>query len=67
VFTEPLPRKGRGIHYTEHLSGRIGFMKYSIEMDPGAMIYIPSFIKIYSGLQNIVEGIHMYIDTQTAW
>jgi hypothetical protein len=28
-----------------------GFMKYFVEMGSGAMIYIPSFIKIGSGFQ----------------
>jgi hypothetical protein len=31
-------------------------MKYFIEMDSGAMICIPSFIKIGSGIQNLVGG-----------
>jgi hypothetical protein len=29
-------------------------MKYAIEMGSGAMIYIPSFIKIGSGIQNLI-------------
>jgi hypothetical protein len=37
-------------------------MKYAVEMSTGAMIYIPSFIKICSGIQNLIEG-----DSQTAW
>jgi hypothetical protein len=38
-------------------------MKYDVEMGSGAMIYIPSFIKIGSDVQkSIREG-----DTQTAW
>jgi hypothetical protein len=42
-----------------------GFMKYAVETGSGAMIYsyIPSFIKIGSGIQNL-RG---YTDTQTAW
>jgi hypothetical protein len=36
-------------------------MKYAFEMGSGAMIYIPSFIKIGSGSQKLIEG-----DTQTA-
>jgi hypothetical protein len=32
-------------------------MKYAIEMGSGAMIYIPSFIKIGLGVQNLM-GIH---------
>jgi hypothetical protein len=32
-------------------------MKYAVEMGSGAMIYIPSFIKIGSGIQKLmVEG-----------
>jgi hypothetical protein len=38
-------------------------MKYAVEMYSGAMIYVPSFIKIGSGIQKLMgEG-----DTQTAW
>jgi hypothetical protein len=33
-------------------------MKYAVEMGPGAMIYIPSFIKNGSGIQNVLGGIH---------
>jgi hypothetical protein len=29
-------------------------MKYTIDMDPGAMIHIPSFIKIDSGIQKLM-------------
>jgi hypothetical protein len=29
-------------------------MKYDVEMGPGAMIYIPSFIKIGSGIQKLI-------------
>jgi hypothetical protein len=31
-----------------------GFMKYAVEMFSGAMIYIPSFIKIGSGIQKFI-------------
>jgi hypothetical protein len=31
-------------------------MKYTIEMGSGALIYIPSFIKIGSGIQKVVGG-----------
>jgi hypothetical protein len=37
-------------------------MKYAVEMGSGAMIYIPGFIKIGSGIQELIGG-----DTQTAW
>jgi hypothetical protein len=39
-------------------------MKYDVEMGSGAMIYIPSFIKIGLGIQKLVGG---YTDTQTTW
>jgi hypothetical protein len=29
-------------------------MKYAVEMSSGAMVYIPSFIKIGSGLQTLI-------------
>jgi hypothetical protein len=35
-------------------------MKYAVEMGSGAIIYIPSFIKIGSGIQKLILG-----DTQT--
>jgi hypothetical protein len=31
-------------------------MKYTVEMGSGAMIYIPSFIKIGSGIEKLIEG-----------
>jgi hypothetical protein len=39
-------------------------MKYAVEMGSGAMIYIPSFVMIGSGIQKLIGG---YTDTQTAW
>jgi hypothetical protein len=33
-------------------------MKYAVEMGSGAMIYIPSFIIIGSGIQKLIRGIH---------
>jgi hypothetical protein len=38
-------------------------MKYAAEMGSGAMIFIPSVIKIGSGIQKLIGG----GDTQTAW
>jgi hypothetical protein len=38
-------------------------MKYAVEMDSRGMIYIPSFIKIGSGVQRCWGAIH--IETQT--
>jgi hypothetical protein len=37
-------------------------MKYTVEMGSGAMMYIPSFVKIGSGIQKLIGG-----DTQTVW
>jgi hypothetical protein len=39
-------------------------MKYAVEMGSVAMIYIPSFIKIGSGIQKLVGGIHRHTDTE---
>jgi hypothetical protein len=35
-----------------------GFKKYAVEMGSGAMIYIPSFIKTSSGIQNLIVHRH---------
>jgi hypothetical protein len=37
-------------------------MNYAVETGSGAMIYIPSLIKIGSGIQKLIRGIH----TETA-
>jgi hypothetical protein len=37
-------------------------MKYAVEMGSDAMIYIPSFIKIDSDIQNLIGGIHRHTD-----
>jgi hypothetical protein len=34
-------------------------MKYAVEMGSGALIYISSFIKIGSGIQKLMGGIHI--------
>jgi hypothetical protein len=34
-------------------------MKYAVEMGLGAMICIPSFIKIGSGIRELIRGIHI--------
>jgi hypothetical protein len=41
-------------------------MKYAVEMGSGAMLYIPNFVKIGSGIQNLIGGNHRYADIQTA-
>jgi hypothetical protein len=35
-------------------------MKYAVEMGSGAIIYIPSFIKIGSGIEKYIRGIHTH-------
>jgi hypothetical protein len=37
-------------------------MKYGFEMGSGAVLYIPSFIKIGSGIHKLIEVIHRYTD-----
>jgi hypothetical protein len=32
-----------------------GFMKYAVEKGSGPMIYIPSFVKIGSGIQKLIR------------
>jgi hypothetical protein len=39
-------------------------VKYAVEMGACAMIYIPSFIKVGSGIQKLIGG---DAQTQTAW
>jgi hypothetical protein len=38
-------------------------MKCAVEMGSGAMIYIPSFIKIGSTFQKLIGGIHRDTDS----
>jgi hypothetical protein len=35
-------------------------MKYAVDMGSGAMIYIPSFRKIASGMQKLMGGSHTH-------
>jgi hypothetical protein len=48
VFTEPLPSNHAHTDWWE------GFMEYAGEMGSGAVTYTPSFIKISSGVQNLI-------------
>jgi hypothetical protein len=59
MFTEPLPSNNGSDTQTD---GR-GFMKYPVEIDSLAMICIPSFMKIGSGIQNLMGSGY----TQTGW
>jgi hypothetical protein len=36
-------------------------MKCTVEMGSGAMIYIPNFVNIGSGIQNVMGGKHRQI------
>jgi hypothetical protein len=40
-----------------------GFVKYAVEVDSGAMTYIPGFIKTGSGIQKFIGGIHRCTDS----
>jgi hypothetical protein len=39
-------------------------MEYAVQMGSGAMIYIPGFIKIGSGIRKLIRG-DTHTDTQT--
>jgi hypothetical protein len=61
--TEPLPSNNRGIHIQTHrVTG--GILK-AVEMGPGAVICVTSFIKIGSGVQKLIGGIHRQTDRHT--
>jgi hypothetical protein len=36
------------------------FMKWAVEIGSGAMIYVPSFIKIRSGINFVIRGLHRH-------
>jgi hypothetical protein len=39
-------------------------MKYAVEIGCGAMIYVQSFIKFGSGIQNLIgRGVHRHTDS----
>jgi hypothetical protein len=38
-------------------------MKYAVEIGSISMIWIPSFIKIGSGTQNLIAGTHRHTDS----
>jgi hypothetical protein len=41
------------------------FMKYAVDIGSGAMIYIPSSMKIGSGIQKLMGGMHRHRDTDS--
>jgi hypothetical protein len=43
-----------------------GFMKWAVEIGSGALIYMPSFIKIGSRIRKLM-GEGGYTGTETAW
>jgi hypothetical protein len=55
VFTEPLPSSDIWGYTYRHTDCWERFMKYAAEMGSGAVIYIPSLIKIGSGIQKSVR------------
>jgi hypothetical protein len=38
-------------------------MKYAVEMGSGAIIYMPNFIQIRSGIQKLTREIHGHTDS----
>jgi hypothetical protein len=50
-----------GIHMQTHRLME-GIYEVSLEMSSGAMIYIPSFIKVGSGIQKLIAGIYRRTD-----
>jgi hypothetical protein len=38
-------------------------MKYAVEMGSGVIIYMPSFIKIGSGIDKLIGGIYRHTDS----
>jgi hypothetical protein len=38
-------------------------MKYAVEMGSEAIIYVPSFLKIGSGIQKLIGGMHRDTDS----
>jgi hypothetical protein len=51
-----------GRYTYRHRDSWDGFMKYAVEMGSGGMIYVPSFIKIGSGIQKLTEGTHIHTE-----
>jgi hypothetical protein len=58
-----LPGNVRGIHIQTDICKR--FIKYAVEMGSGAVMYIPGFVKIGSGIQKLIGvwGIHRFTDS----
>jgi hypothetical protein len=54
-----------GEYTYRHTDWSKGFMKYGAEMSSSAVIYVPSFIQIGSGIQKLIGGIHRQTDRHT--
>jgi hypothetical protein len=53
--------KIRGYSY-RHIDCLVGFTKYAVEMGSSVMLYIPSFVKIGSGIQKFIRGDRQHDD-----
>jgi hypothetical protein len=58
-LTDPLLSNDRRNTY-RHTDWLEGFKKYAVEMGSVAMIYIPNFIKIISGIRKLMGGIQTH-------
>jgi hypothetical protein len=56
-LTEPLHSNDRRVTHTWE-----EFVKYALHMDSVSMVYIPSFIKIGSGIQKLIRGLHRHTE-----
>jgi hypothetical protein len=73
VYTEPLPSNDRGIFIEpsrclatiggctyRHTDWCEGLFNQTVELGSGAVIHVPSFIKIGSGIRKLMGGIHTH-------
>jgi hypothetical protein len=51
-----LPSNDRGKFTYRHTDWWEGFMEFAVEMGLGAMIFIPSYVKIGSGIEKLIGG-----------
>jgi hypothetical protein len=56
IFTKPLPSNDRGVHIQTDWWER--FLNYAVKMGWDAVIYIPSFMNIGSGIQKLMWYTH---------
>jgi hypothetical protein len=57
IFTEPLLSNDKEINIQTQTDWSDSF-NYAVEMGSGAVMYVPSFIKIGSGIQKLIGGVH---------